>query len=317
VRNIFSVILLLAFFTLSLLFSSTSGLAQKGSYVREALEGAVFIYDASSNPCDPAPPGKTLLPLGSGVIATLRAKSPESSPAERPKHYRFLITAQHVIGNRDSIILRLNQADKPEFACHPVNIIRQGNGSNVFTSPKPEVDLIAISIPAFPNTRPTVFDYSLILDEELMEKQEVWEGTDIFTVGYLYSYSGKKQNYPVAKFGKIAMLTKEVWYRSPKPRNMDEEAYLVELENAPGLSGAPVMVLSPQIRVGEQGQLQYRRISPLIIGVIKGLLPSPVGGTQGVAAIGPGYHLRELLKKIADELQAVSVEVELGSATME
>ena len=73
------------------------------------------------------------------------------------------------------------------------------------------------------------------------------------------------------------------------------------------------MLLSPQIRVDKDGKLQYRRVTPLIIGVIKGLLRSPVGGTQGVAAIEPGYHLRNLLNKIADDLKAVGIEVELGS----
>lgn len=291
-------------------------IAQEGSYVREALQGAIFIYDAASKPCDPPAPNKILLPIGSGFIVGLAIKGAEPPAPGRIQIYKFLITTQHVIGKRDSILVRLNRTDKPEFACFRVNLIRTGKGQNLFTLKQSQVDLVAISVSDFPNTDPTVFDYSLILDEELIKEKEVREGTDVFTVGYLYSYSGNRQNYPVAKFGKIAMLTNEVWYRSQPPRNMDEEAYLVELQNVPGLSGAPVMLQSPQFRIDKEGKFQYRRITPLIVGVIKGLLLSPIGGTQGVAAIEPAYHLRELLKRIADELKANGIEVELQSPIM-
>lgn len=309
-------ILTFAFLSASIFPSSNLAIAQEGSYVREALQGTIFIYNATSKPCDLPPPDSTLLPLGSGFIVGLPLKGTEPSATGRIQIYKFLITAQHVIGNQDSIFVRLNRTDKPEFACFQVNLIRAGKEQNVFTSRQPQVDLIAISIPDFQNTDPTVFDYSLILDEEFMKEQEVREGTDVFAVGYLYGHSGKKKNFPVAKFGKVAMLTNEVWYRSPPPRNMDEEAYLIELQIVPGLSGAPVMLQSPQFRVDKEGKFQYRRVKPFIVGVIKGLLPSPIGGTQGVTAIEPAYHLRELLKKLADDLKAGGIEVELQSPAM-
>lgn len=309
-------ILFLAFLTGTVCLSLSPSVGQEGSYVREALQGAIFIYPAASKPCDPPPPNTALLPLGSGFIVGLPLKGAKAQTTGRTEMYKFLVTAQHVVGNQDSLLVRLNRTDKPEFACHRVSLVRSGRDQNVFASKQQSVDLIAISIPDFPNTDPTVFDYSLILDEVLMKEQEVREGTDVFAVGYLFGYSGNKQNFPVAKFGKIAMLTNEVWYRSQPPRNLDEEAYLVELQNVPGLSGAPVMLQSPQFRIDKEGKFQYRRITPLIVGVIKGLLRSPTGGTQGVAAIEPAYHLRELLKKIADDLKASGIDVELQSPTV-
>lgn len=50
---------------------------------------------------------------------------------------------------------------------------------------------------------------------------------------------------------------------------------------------------------------------PYILGVNKGTLRSPLGGTQGIAAVEPGFRLRELLKKIADELKSKGHDVEL------
>ena len=288
--------------------------AQEETYLHAAAQSAIFVYDPSTMPCAPATPGTMLLPLGSSFVVGFAPKGAKPLPDGKMPIYKFLVTAQHVVGNRDSIIVRLNRIDKPEFACFTVSLLRQGKDKNVYVpTNRPQVDLIAVRIGNFPNTDPTVFDYSLILDDDLMKKWEVMEGTDVFAVGYLYGYSGKKQNFPVTKFGKVALLTDEAWYHSPPPRSLDEKAYLVEMQNVPGLSGAPVMLQSSQFRVDKEGKLQYRRIPPGIIGVIKGLLRSPEGGTQGVAAIEPAAHLRELMKSIADEFRSAGVEVELES----
>jgi hypothetical protein len=288
--------------------------AQEGTYLRHAAQSAIFVYDPSTMPCTPATPGTRLLPLGSSFVVGFAPKGAKPLPNCKMPVYKFLVTAQHVVGNRDSIIVRLNRTDKPEFACFTISLLRQGNDKNVYVlANRPQVDLVAIRIQDFPNTDPTVFDYSLILDDDLMKKWEVMEGTDVFAVGYLWGYSGNKQNFPVTKFGKVALLTNEAWYHSPPPRNLDENAYLVEIQNVPGLSGAPVMLQSPQFRIDKEGKFQFRRISPCIIGVIKGLLVSPAGGTQGVAAIEPAAHLRELMKSIADEFRSAGVEVELES----
>jgi len=288
-------------------------IAQEENYLRAAAQSAIFIYDPSTTPCASTSPGTTLLPLGSGFVVGFTPKGAKPQPDGKMPVYKFLVTAQHVIGNKESIIVRLNRTDKPEFACFTLRLVRQGNDKNVYALPhRPQVDLIALRINDLPNTDPTVFDYSLILDDNLMKTYEVIEGTDVFAVGYLYGYSGNKQNFPVTKFGKIALLTDEECYHSDAPRNLDEMAYLVEMQNVPGLSGAPVMLQSPRFRIDKEGKFQFRKISPCIIGVIKGLLKSPVGGSQGVAAIEPSVHLKGLMKSIADEFRSAGVEVELG-----
>src|SRR6266446_4470447 len=178
-------ILALALLAASIFPSWNVVVAQEGSYVREALQGAIFIYDATSKPCDPPPPDTTLLPLGSGFIVGLAIKGAKPPVPGRTQMYKFLITAQHVIATQDSILVRLNKTDKPEFACFRVNLVRTGKDQNLLTAKRSQIDLVAIGIPDFPNTDPTVFDYSLILNEELMKEVEVREGTDVFTVGYL------------------------------------------------------------------------------------------------------------------------------------
>ena len=273
-----------------------------------AAKGIIFIYDSSSRPCDPPSPGHALLPLGSGFVVGLEQERDDTGPGWRG--WKFLVTAHHVIGNRTSVILRLNSKDGARLICHTHPLSWDGPNQNVFQSKRPEVDLVLVNMPDIPDTDPTIFDYSLIMDDNMYRSLEVEEGTEVYTIGYLYGYSGYKQNYPVTKFGKVALITEEPWYKSPPPRNFNEQAYLIELQNTPGLSGAPVILKSPQFRVDTTGQFQFRKLDPSIIGVIKGLLLSPAG-SQGVAAIEPGKHLREVLKNIADGLQRSGHKVKL------
>ena len=276
--------------------------AQDGNSIKEVMNSALFIYEPSASPCDEVPrpvsQRKMLRPIGSGFIVGLRPPVAVSA-SESTEMHKFLITAEHVIGNRNAVIVRLNRRDKPEFACFTLRLVKEGKNRNVFLSDRAEADLAAIRIPDFPDTHPVVFDDSMVLDEDLMKKEEVREGTDVFTVGYLVGYAGIKQNYPAVKFGKVVTLSDETWYHSEPPRNMDEQAYLIELQSEPGLSGAPVILQSPQLRKNKDGSFQYRAVKPYIIGVLKGGLRSLIGGSQGITAIEPAYRLRELLKKIA------------------
>jgi hypothetical protein len=72
--------------------------------------------------------------------------------------------------------------------------------------------------------------------------------------------SGQKHNYPITKFGKISILSSERWFFSPE-WHRQEQAYVVELQNTPGLSGAPVMVYGPEFRFTP---FQFRELTPLV-----------------------------------------------------
>jgi hypothetical protein len=291
-----------------------------------------------------------LVPLGTAFVVGLTSK--EAKP-EAWKGWKFLITAHHVIGNRPAVILRLNRADIAEFTCFPVALTKEFKARNpkflhsdLYYSDHAEVDLVAISIPDIPHTDPVVFTYSMILDGKGMQTWQVEEGTEVFTVGYFYGYPGQKQNYPISKFGRVALITTETWYRINRrqfsikltdeqqrqfgqeagiqpPQDVSvtpqfaEQGYIIELLNTPGLSGAPVMLKDPQFRVNDEGKFEFRRVPPLILGVIKGLMLSPLGeqavSSSGVAVVEPGVHLRALLDKLAVPLKAASYPIDLDA----
>ena len=291
--------------------------AQDAEYLGKAAKGAIFIYAASTQPCSPPSLNQNLLPLGSGFVAGIPKKG---TPEGRWTGWKFLVTARHVVGNRNSVILRINKVTESGFKCHELELVRDGENQNLFVHNRPEVDLALISIPDIGDTDPTVFDYSLFLDEKQMKNLQVQEGTEVFTVGYVWGYSGEEQNYPITRFGRVALLTDETWYRSP--RNRIEEAYLVEMMAMKGLSGAPVMLQSPQIRVDPPRKLRFRRIPPFIVGVVKGILLSPVNTSgevlmmpQGIMAVEPAYRLREILGTVAARLESAGFDVEFDPKT--
>jgi hypothetical protein len=75
-----------------------------------------------------------------------------------------------------------------------------------------------------------------------------------------------------------------------------EQGYIVGVQAVPGLSGALVMPSN-----SHSGAIRARTVPPYVIGVIKDLLLTPAGGSQGAAVIQTGDRLRELLRVIAHD----------------
>jgi hypothetical protein len=288
--------------------------AQEPEFLGAAVDTALFIYDGATAPCADTPPGTTLLPMGTGFVSGIpkRGTAPNSPTWTGVK---FLVTAKHVVYGKSKIIVRLNRKDNSEFTCFPLELKWDGKEENSFVSEKPEVDLAAIYLPKIPDTDPFVIDYAFILDAKSMAAWQVGEGTEVLTIGYLYGYSGKKKNYPVKKFGKIALLTEENWCPNPLHPDQLQRAYLVELQNVPGLSGAPVLLQSPRFILVPGAALALRHNPPLVVGVIKDLMTAPIGPgqvmSQGIAAVEPGSELKALLQQIAKQITSRQPDLEL------
>lgn len=293
---------------------ATAAAAQQSEFLGSAAGSVAFIYDGATEPCIDSPPGTTLLPLGTGFVSGIpkRGLAPDSPTWTGVK---FLITAEHVVHGKSKVVIRLNRDDNVGFTCFPMELKWDGKEENSFVSEKPEVDLAAIYLPKIPDTDPWVIDYSLVLDAKSMSVWQVEEGTEVFTIGYLFGYSGLKKNYPVKKFGKIALLTEENWCPSPLHPGQLQKAYIVELQNVPGLSGAPVLLQSPRFILLRGGTLALRHNPPMVVGVIKDLLKAPVGPgqviSQGVAAVEPGGELKALLRQVAKQITSRQSELEL------
>lgn len=95
------------------------------------------------------------------------------------------------------------------------------------------------------------FDYltipiSLIINEEVISKEGIGIGDEIFLIGLFVNHYGRKKNIPIARVGNIAAMPEEPietkWFGGM-------EAYLIEARSIGGLSGSPVFVYLPGVRV--------------------------------------------------------------------
>ncbi len=234
-------------------------LTHRAEFFQKAAGSSVFIYGTEIDPCTPLPPGVNLLPAGSGFVSGVGKKG--ASTPQSWNGWRFLVTAKHVIANRNEIIIRVNAANASNFICKKLTLHTQGPEQNVIGA-KPGVDLAAISLPEIEDYVATVVPSFMLIDEKKMKDWSIGVGTEVLTIGYLFSYSGQKANYPVVKFGHISMMSDESWYMNPDSKLM-EQGYVLDMSSAPGLSGSPVFTHGVEI---ETTPLRYRELPPYVVG---------------------------------------------------
>lgn len=164
------------------------------------------------------------------------------------------------------------------------------------------VDIALIQFPINPEKYELKFlPASMLVTSEVFKKEEIREGDDVFFLGLFISHFGQKRNYPIARFGKVAMLTNE----RIKWNEKDCDLYLLECQAFGGNSGAPVFFNLGPIR--EPG-LIINRQQILLAGVMSGtfLNPSEVQMVNhsptpfafenaGIAAVVPAYLLNQIL----------------------
>jgi len=219
----------------------------------------------------------------------------------------YFVTAKHVLQDKtgnylNEIILRLNKkSGDAEF------IKLQTQNIKIFEHQDNDVDIALFNF--VPNE--TVFDYKWIPEEmisnkDLIQKHEIAEGDDVFFAGLFTSYIGQKQNQPIIRFGKVALMPEEKieWKeKGKKPKFMD--LYLLECQSFGGNSGSPVFFQLSPIR--KPGQITIG-MPILLAGIMSGSFLNGneiqvVQNTQtlvslqniGIAAVTPADKLREIL----------------------
>ena len=144
---------------------------------------------------------------------------------------------------------------------------------------------------------------------------KIGTGDDMFFLGLFAPYFGQTKNYPIVRFGKVALLTDE---RVPWKERKDQpiktlELYLAELQSWAGNSGSPVFFYLDPTR--DPGTIRIGPPALLLAGVMKGYFysdPTEIfsiesaqkqysHGNIGIAAVTPAYKLFKLLQ--SDEVK--------------
>ncbi len=158
------------------------------------------------------------------------------------KGWGYLVTAKHVLQDTSGafyprVWVRLNKRTGG-VENFDLLLSTSGTSKNIFIHPDSSVDLAVVPV-AEPD--PTIYEIAGI-DEDLLTSQRdfsalsIREGSDVFFTGMFLPYLGANRNYPIVRFGKVALLTDEKVTWNQVPTNL----YLIETLSFGGNSGAPV-----------------------------------------------------------------------------
>ncbi len=268
----------------------------------EVKKTVAFIYAKNSE--------NKLAPLGTGFFIGV----PVSNSNPNGESFIYFITAKHVLKDNtekffSEVYVRLNKRDSSSEILR-LPIVTDGKMKNIFTHDDETVDIAVI--PASPNNQ--IFDY-LFLPSSFLTKREdfkdlkISEGTDVFFSGMFTPYLGIEKNYPIFRFGRVALVSDE---KIPWDKDTFTELYLIESSTFGGNSGSPVffyfgtdrgdggiVIGQPQIKLAGIMKGYFGENSPVKIVETKKI---PVYNTNlGIAAVVPSYFIEEIIN--SDELK--------------
>lgn len=250
-------------------------------------------------------PNGEIVPVGTGFFIGVK------SEYDPHRSFCYLVTAKHVLRDKNgeyynSIYIRLNKKNGDS----EMGELSLKDRGIVFFHKDFDVDLAVI--PFLPDQNK--FDFKILPSEllttkEMFKKYDIEEGDEMFFTGLFTPYVGAKRNYPVFRFGRLAMVTDE-----KIPVNGDlVDIYLMETQSFGGNSGSPVFFYLDPSRNPNSSVPGGQRIL-LLAGIMYGAFdegdPIKTLNTNdvslsvqnlGISAVIPAYKLYEIL--FSDELK--------------
>jgi len=241
------------------------------------------------------------VPLGTGFFVGIRDTLSNSKEI-----YTYLVTAKHVLKQNgiflNKIFVRINRKDSLS-EIGELRINTNGSEKNVYMHSDSTVDIAVLPV----NIDSKIFDFKVITNDFLTNRKSfktlgIKEGSDVFFTGMFTPFLGDKKNYPIVRFGRVALVTEE----KIKWDNEMTELYLVESTTYGGNSGSPVFFYLGIDR--GDGSIQLGSPEIKLAGIMKGYfgesIPISIVETKkipvsqinlGIAAVVPSYYLQEIL----------------------
>lgn len=204
----------------------------------------------------------------------------------------YFVTAKHVIQDENGmflqdIILRQNNLD----GTVEYNILTP-DPDLIYVHDDSDVDIAVIS--TTPDIKSIDFlgiPSRLILSKQTIQEIDVREGDDVFFGGLFENFQGDRKNYPIFRFGKIALITDEkIEWENTNGTVVHLNLHLLDCDVNPANSGGPVFFNFNSGR--EPGKRDSNEFRISLAGIVKG----GIGGKMStISAITPSYQLREIL----------------------
>jgi hypothetical protein len=125
----------------------------------------------------------------------------------------YLVTAKHVLKDEQGndlkrVYVRMNSKEGDSVFA-PLDLSEDGV-SRVFTHADRTVDIAVV--PVTPDEK--TIDFKMIFDDlvttkESLKELKIGEGSDVFFAGLFTSFYGQHKNFPIARFGRVAMISAE------------------------------------------------------------------------------------------------------------
>lgn len=289
--------------TLFLFVTLLSDNAVCATVPQRVVKTVVFIYRSQNGA-----PGQ---PDGTGFLVAVPI------PSQPDRSWLYLVTASHVLhtdsNNLSSatypeLFVRINKKSEGSQIFR-LPIVTSGDNQTAFFDPDPSVDVAVIPI-ALPN--PDQFDIAVLPEDMLttpadLKKYNIGVGTDMFFTGMFTPFLGQTRNYPIVRFGKLAMIPDE---KIPIG-NLKIDAYLVETFSFGGNSGSPVFfypspdntpgaltIGSPTIKVAGVMKGFFGDIEPIMMAQTASANGNSVPVSKensGIAIVVPADHIRKIL----------------------
>jgi S1-C subfamily serine protease len=178
----------------------------------------------------------------------------------------FLVTNKHVIGDRESLILRFNPQSNEKSKDFPLKLIDDKNNVFVTGHPKESIDVavIPMNIKFLKDQKMTARYFRSdihVLTKKRMIESQLSEGDFIYTLGFPMNLVDIDRKYTIARSGVIARIKD---YLDGFSNN-----FLVDSFVFPGNSGGPV-INKPEIS-GIEGTKILK--SSYLIGMVESYLP--------------------------------------------
>jgi hypothetical protein len=217
----------------------------------------------------------------------------------------YLVTAKHVLTTKSgdyypSVFIRLNLK---EGGSEVMELPLSKMPNVIYSHQQKGVDISVI--PCLPNQERYDFKFiseDMIVTRERFRETNIQEGDEVFFTGLFVGHIGQKRNYPIVRFGRVAMISDE-------PVDWQGELldlYLVETQAFGGNSGSPVFIYFGVDRT--PGSITIGSAQILLAGVMKGsfLNPSEIQTVNtaatsvsyenvGISAVVPAYLLHDIL----------------------
>jgi Trypsin-like peptidase domain len=277
------------------IFCACNGFTTMAMPVPPEIKSVVtFIFVAGSS--------GTAAPQGTGFFVNVK------DPTSPDRIFGYLVTAKHVLQTddqqafRSEILIRLNvTGGESELA--KVQLTPDGKNKNVFVHPDSTVDIAVV--PALPG--PTHFEIKtipedLIVTKDKFKELKIREGSEVFFTGLFAPFVNTKRNYPVVRFGRVALVTDErIDFGGVKA-----ELYLMETNAYGGNSGSPVffylgsdrqpgaiVVGNPVLELA--GVMSGRFNDAVAVEAMETSVKNFVRPSMGIAGVVPAYKLHEIL----------------------